>query len=55
LGGELRLQLPVIRQPARMIFSWNPLRLNTVLHSPASVLQLTEPKTSLRFALGSFF
>lgn len=55
LGGELRLQLPMIHQPARMIFSWNPLRLNTVFSSPSSVLKLAEPKTSLRFALGSLF
>jgi outer membrane protein assembly factor BamA len=55
VGGELRLQLPIIRQPARMIFSWNPLRLNTVWPSPSSVLRLVEPKTSLRFALGSFY
>jgi outer membrane protein insertion porin family len=41
-GGELRLQLPRLHQPARMIFSWNPLRL-------------AEPKSSLRFALGTLY
>lgn len=55
LGGELRLQLPMIRQPARLIFSWNPLRLNTVFSNPSSVLQLADPKTSVRFALGSLY
>jgi outer membrane protein assembly complex protein YaeT len=54
-GGELRLQLPVIRQPVRMIFSWNPLRLDTLLSTPTSVLHLAEPKTTLRFALGAFY
>lgn len=55
LGGELRLDLPVIRQPARLIFSWNPLRLNALFSDPSSVLNLVEPKTSLRFALGTFY
>jgi hypothetical protein len=55
LGGELRLQLPMIRQPARLIFSWNPLRLNTMFSSPSSVLRLADPKTSVRFALGSLY
>jgi outer membrane protein assembly factor BamA len=55
LGGELRLQLPMIHQPARMIFSWNPLRLNTLFSGPSSVLQLVEPRTTLRFALGTFY
>jgi hypothetical protein len=55
LGGELRLQLPMIHQPARLIFSWNPLRLNTFFSSPTSVLRLVEPRTSLRFALGTFY
>jgi outer membrane protein insertion porin family len=55
LGGELRLQLPMIRQPARLIFSWNPLRLNTLFRTPSSVLNLVEPSTSIRFALGAFY
>lgn len=55
LGGELRVQLPMINQPARMIFSWNPLRLNTLFGAGASPLRLIEPKTSFRFALGSLF
>jgi outer membrane protein assembly complex protein YaeT len=55
LGGELRLRLPVIRQPVRMIFSWNPLRLNTLFSTSSSVLHLAEPKTTLRFALGTVY
>ena len=55
VGGEIRLQLPMIHQPARMIFSWNPLRLNTLFRSSSSVLRLADPKTSLGFALGAFY
>jgi outer membrane protein insertion porin family len=55
LGGELRLQLPVIHQPARLIFSWNLLRLNTLFGNSSSALRLTEPQRTLRFALGTFY
>jgi outer membrane protein assembly factor BamA len=55
LGGELRVQVPMIRQPARLIYSWNPLRLNTLFSTPSSVLHLAEPKTTMRFALGAFY
>jgi hypothetical protein len=55
LGGELRLQLPVIRQPVRLILSWNPLRLKTLFDSSSSVLRLAEPRATLRFALGALY
>jgi outer membrane protein assembly factor BamA len=55
LRRELRFQLPVIQQPARFIFSWNLLRLNTFFQKPTSILQLVEPQTSFRFALGAFY
>jgi outer membrane protein insertion porin family len=53
LGGELRVQLPIVNQSARFIFSWNPLRLNTFFQNPTSIIRLVEPKTSFRFALGT--
>ncbi len=55
VGGELRLQLPMIRQPARLIFAWNPLRLAGAVQSPSSLFQLTDPRRTIRFALGSLF
>jgi hypothetical protein len=52
-GGELRMQLPVIRQPARVIFAWNPLRLHTLFQSPESAaLRIADPRGAIRFALG---
>jgi hypothetical protein len=50
-GAELRLQLPVIRQPARLIFAWNPLRLDTWVGN-ASSFRLADPHTAIRFAVG---
>jgi outer membrane protein assembly complex protein YaeT len=53
-GGELRLQLPVIRQPARLILAWNPLRLDTLL-AGESPFRLADPRGAVRFALGNVF
>ncbi|HYK88478.1 MAG TPA: POTRA domain-containing protein [Acidobacteriota bacterium] len=55
VGGELRLQLPMVRQPARLIFAWNPLRLRETIRSPSSLLSLTDPRGAVRFALGNLF
>ncbi|MBZ5496169.1 MAG: BamA/TamA family outer membrane protein [Acidobacteriia bacterium] len=55
VGGEFRLQLPVIRQPARLIFSWNPLRLNQLIQNKGSLLRLVDPRGSVHFALGDLF
>lgn len=56
VGGELRLQLPVIRQPARLIFAWNPLRLRGLLENPASApIRLLDPRGSIRLTLGGIF
>ncbi len=55
MGGELRLQLPMIRQPARLLFAWNPLRFSGVFHGPSSLLPLSDPRGTVRFALGNLF
>jgi outer membrane protein assembly factor BamA len=55
VGGEFRLQLPVIRQPGRLVFSWNPLRLDRIIGSLSSPLRLADPRGSIRFALGDRF
>jgi outer membrane protein assembly factor BamA len=55
VGGEFRLQLPVIQQPGRLIFSWNPLRLDKLIGGISSPLRLADPRGSIRFALGDRF
>jgi outer membrane protein assembly factor BamA len=55
LGGELRMQLPIVHQTGRVIFSWNPLRLDTLLQKGGSPLRLIDPAHSIRFALGNIF
>lgn len=53
VGGELRLQLPLIRQPVRAIFAWNPLRLDKVVDVGGRPLRLADPRRSLRLAFGN--
>jgi outer membrane protein assembly factor BamA len=55
VGGELRLQLPVLQRPGRLIFSWNPLRLDRLIQSAGSPLRLADPRGAVRFALGDIF
>ncbi len=54
-GGELRVQLPGVRQPARFIFSWNPLRLNAWAPGPSGPIRFSDPRRSIRFAFGNVF
>jgi outer membrane protein assembly factor BamA len=51
-GGELRVELPVINQPARLIFAWNPFRLNRILHESTSTVRIADRRGLVRFALG---
>ena len=51
-GGELRLELPVINKPARLIFAWNPLRLNRILHEGTTTQSIADRRGLVRFALG---
>ncbi len=54
-GGELRLQLPIIHQPARLIFAWNPLRLIGLVSGTTSPVRIADPRSSIHFALGNIF
>lgn len=55
VGGELRLDLPLIRQPGRLIFAWNPLRLDALINNGSSAVRFADPRGAVRFALGSLF
>ncbi len=54
VGGELRLELPVVHQPARFIFAWNPLRLDTWIDG-VKPQRLADPRKAFKFALGNVF
>ncbi|MBP1598298.1 MAG: outer membrane protein assembly complex, YaeT protein [Acidobacteria bacterium] len=55
VGGELRLRLPLIGQPGRLIFSWNPLRMDRLIQVGPSRFRLADPLGAIRFALGDHF
>ena len=55
VGGEVRFDLPVIRQPGRLIFAWNPLRLDRLLQAGETTRRLADPRGMVRFALGGVY
>jgi outer membrane protein insertion porin family len=55
-GVELRVELPVIRQPLRVHYAVNPLRLARVLLLPGgSPFLAPDRRSAVGWALGSFF
>jgi outer membrane protein insertion porin family len=48
MGGELRLQVPVINVPFRLIFAWNP-------NAKADNIFFIEEKRAIRFSVGRTF
>jgi outer membrane protein assembly complex protein YaeT len=55
VGTEFRLDLPFIHQPGRLIFSYNPLRLDKIFQNGGSPLRLADPRGTIHFALGDIF
>ncbi len=55
MGGEVRVDLPLIRQPGRLIFAWNPLRLDRLVSVGGSAQRLADPRGMVRFALGGVY
>lgn len=54
-GAEVQFLLPVINQPFRLIFSYNPLILDTDIVVGGVKFPLKEPRTSVRFTVGYSF
>jgi hypothetical protein len=54
MGAELRYHVPGLRQPARIIFAWNPLRLDNLIQGIAPQ-KLADPLKSVHLALGNVF
>ena len=50
MGGELRVQVPVINVPFRLIFAWNP---NARVEN--NLLYVIEEKRTIRFSIGRTF
>ncbi len=54
-GAEVQFLLPVINQPFRLIFAYNPLRLDTHVTFSGIRFPLREPGTNMKFTVGYNF
>lgn len=54
-GAEVQFLLPVVNQPFRLIFAYNPMRLDTTIVSNGRRFFLREPESSVRFTVGYTF
>jgi outer membrane protein insertion porin family len=54
-GAEVQFLLPVVNQPFRLIFAYNPIRLDTTIVSNGRRFLLQEPESSVRFTVGYTF
>jgi outer membrane protein insertion porin family len=42
-GLELQVLLPIVQQPFRIYYAYNPLTLNTIVHSPSPIVRSMFP------------
>jgi outer membrane protein insertion porin family len=54
-GAEIQFLLPVVNQPFRLIFAYNPLKLDTEVTFGGVNLPLREPNSNVRFTVGYNF
>ena len=54
-GAELQFLLPVVNQPFRLIFAYNPLVMNTTAELRGIRFPLTEPRKTVKFTVGYTF
>ncbi|MBI1746334.1 MAG: outer membrane protein assembly factor BamA [Acidobacteria bacterium] len=56
IGGELKVQMPMINQPLRFVFAINPLRLRQSFIAPdGRLFKLKEPRSRGRLTIGNSF
>ena len=54
-GAEIQFNMPMINQPFRLIFSYNPLRLDTNVVLEGVRFPMAENKKNMRFSVGYTF
>jgi outer membrane protein insertion porin family len=54
-GGEIQFTMPVVHQPFRLIFAYNPLKLDTDVVFQGIRFPLREPSSNVRFSVGYNF
>jgi outer membrane protein insertion porin family len=54
-GVEVQFVLPVVSAPFRLIFAYNPQRLNTSVMVGSSLIHIKEPNHDIKFTVGRSF
>jgi outer membrane protein insertion porin family len=54
-GAEVQFLLPMLNQPFRLIFAYNPIRMDTDVLVDGVSYQLREPSTDFKFTVGYSF
>lgn len=54
-GAEVQFLLPMLNQPFRLIFAYNPIRMDTDVLVDGVSYQLKEPSTDFKFTVGYSF
>jgi hypothetical protein len=54
-GAEVQFLLPMINQPFRLIFAYNPMVLNTTMIFNGVEVPLQEPRHGVKFSVGYTF
>jgi outer membrane protein insertion porin family len=55
VGAEFQFIMPMINQPFRLIFGYNPLRMNTTVLYHGRQVELRDPKNNFTFSVGYNF
>jgi outer membrane protein insertion porin family len=55
VGLELQFLLPVVQAPFRLIFAYNPNRLNQFVNYGQGLVLMREPKSDIKFTIGRSF
>jgi outer membrane protein insertion porin family len=54
-GVELQFVLPVVSAPFRLIFAYNPQRLNETITTTSGIFHINEPQKDIKFTVGRSF
>jgi outer membrane protein assembly factor BamA len=54
-GVEVQFVLPVVSAPFRLIFAYNPQRLDGIINVGNRPYQLAEPSSDIKFTVGRSF
>ncbi|HSW38870.1 MAG TPA: outer membrane protein assembly factor BamA, partial [Acidobacteriota bacterium] len=54
-GFEVQFIMPVVNAPFRLIFAYNPQRLDQTISTPSGVFRIQDPRSDIKFTVGRSF